>query len=117
MTTNPLDCPIEVEIADGFTTLIHKGYPNCLIEIEGRSFPVSLLSNTLASLEVISSMDWTGENDAVICVLRKSCMQPLPRVRWLLIMVIRRKGVLKFFFYLVLILSLVNMGFPLCRLY
>ena len=116
MTPSSLDWSIEVEIADGYLTLIHEGYPDCLIEIEGRSFSVSLLTNKIARLEVISSMDWIGENDAVGGVLRKSYGQPVSRVMWLLFMVIRRKGGLKFFFCFVLILSLVNIGFPLCRL-
>ena len=69
--TTPLDCSIEVEIANGTISDIRVGYDDCTIEIEGRSFPVQLLPTTLAGFDIVIGMDWLSQNDATIICSQK----------------------------------------------
>nr|XP_043633041.1 uncharacterized protein LOC122604182 [Erigeron canadensis] len=74
----PLDCSIEVEIANGTISNICEGYDNCSIEIEGRSFPVHLLPTTLAGFDIMIGMDWLFQNDATIICSQKIVRFPTP---------------------------------------
>ena len=71
MVTSPLDKPIEVEVADGKTTIVHGGFFGCSIEIEGRTFSIDLLPIKVASFDIVVGMDWMSKNDAAILCAKK----------------------------------------------
>lgn len=71
MTANRLDCPIEVEIADGHISVIREEFTDVVIEIEGRSFSLPLLPTTIAGFDVVIGMDWLARNNADILCSKK----------------------------------------------
>nr|XP_043619796.1 uncharacterized protein LOC122591601 [Erigeron canadensis] len=93
--TTPLDCSIEVEIANGTICDIHEGYDDCSIEIEGRSFSVQLLPTTLAGFDVVIGMDWLSQNDANILCSQKIVRFSSPDGKVILVYGDKKRGSLK----------------------
>ena len=58
-------------MASGATTIIRECYPECPLEIEGRSFTANLLPATIPSFDVVLGMDWMSKNDAVVLCSKK----------------------------------------------
>jgi len=71
VNASPLKSVLVIEIADGKTTRISEGYSNCVIEIEGHTFPVQLLPITLGGFHVVIGMDWMSIHDAAILCSKK----------------------------------------------
>nr|XP_043615946.1 uncharacterized protein LOC122587846 [Erigeron canadensis] len=69
--TTPLDCSLEVEIANGTISDIQEGYDDCSIEIKERPFSVQLLPTTLAGFDIVIGMDWLSQHGAIILFSQK----------------------------------------------
>ena len=78
LETEPLENPLQVEIANQEVIPIDQICPNCEMEIEGQNFKVNLIPFKLEEFDVILGMDWLAECEAHIDCKGKKIKMKLP---------------------------------------
>ena len=78
LEAEPLETPLQVEIANQEVIPIDQICPNCEMEIEGQNFKVSLIPFKLGEFDVILGMDWLAECEAHIDCKGKKIKMKLP---------------------------------------
>ena len=66
-----MDEAFEVETALGRSASVIEAIDDCMIEIEGRKFPVRLFLLSLGGFDVVLGMDWLSTYEAQISCRRK----------------------------------------------
>lgn len=72
-----LDKILVVEVATGEHTTICEKYSDCLIKIDERTFPLTLLPIGIMGFDVVIGMDWMSANGAEIVCSEKTIRIPL----------------------------------------
>ena len=84
LNAEPLEKPLQVEIANQEIIPIDKICPNCDMEIEGQNFKVNLIPFKLGEFDVILGMDWLTECEAHIDCKGKKIEIKLPGGKFVL---------------------------------
>ena len=58
--------PLAIGIPLGETIVVRHMYPMCVIEVEGRIFPINLIELKVLDFDIILGMDWLSKNYATI---------------------------------------------------
>ena len=78
LKAEPLEKPLQVEIANQEIIPIDQICPNCDMEIEGQNFKVNLIPFKLGEFDIILGMDWLTECEARIDCKGKNIKIRLP---------------------------------------
>ena len=78
LKAEPLEEPLQVEIANQEVIPIDQICPNCEMEIEGQNFKVNLIPFKLGEFDVILGMDWLAKCEAHIDCKGKKIKIKLP---------------------------------------
>ncbi|XP_021991419.2 uncharacterized protein LOC110888187 [Helianthus annuus] len=76
-----MSMPLEVEIADSKSYLLHEICKNCKLTIEDEEFAIDLIPMILGEFKVIVGMDWMSQNHAEIKCETKSILLQTPSGR------------------------------------
>ncbi|KAI3706838.1 hypothetical protein L6452_24841 [Arctium lappa] len=92
MPTNSLENVLVVEIANGSQVLIRDVLKKCTPGIEGREFPIDLMSMIIEGFDVVVGMDWLANNHAEIVCSKKLIRLPNLNREFVVIYGEKRKG-------------------------
>ena len=86
--------PLEVEVADSKTFIVHDVYKGCKLTIDGEHYEVDLIPMTLGEFDVVIGMDWLATYQANIVCNRKIIQLVSPSGYEVIIQGEKRGGVL-----------------------
>ncbi|GJT58066.1 uncharacterized protein Tco_0993120 [Tanacetum coccineum] len=73
----PLEHALEIEVAVRKPIIVLEKFDNCEIEIDGNTFPLTLILMGIGGFDVVIGMDWMKENRVDILCAKKIVRVPL----------------------------------------
>ncbi|KAI3746498.1 hypothetical protein L6452_08932 [Arctium lappa] len=92
MPTNSLENALVVDITNDSQVLIHDVLRECTLGIEGKEFPINLMSMVISGFDVVVGMNWLANNHAETVYSKKLFRLHIPSGDVVVVYGEKRKG-------------------------